>query len=302
MAHVMREMKFKPLSELESSDSLFGIGKNGPEDSEESRVVEIPLTELHEFEGHPFRVLDDESMRVLVESIKQSGVKQPGLARKRAGGGYEIIEGHRRRHASELAGLKTMPFRIEELSDDEATIYMAASNLCQRKEFLPSEKAWAYRKLYDAMKHQGKKGTDTAEMIGEESGDSAKTVKRYMRLTELVPGLLDMVDLKRLGLEQGYTISFLEKKDQDAVLGYITDNAVMNVTMGQAQELREYGERRELNTDVLDLIFKREKIRKRSFSMKQEKLDRYFTPDYSEKEIEEIIFLLLDEWKRGMET
>ena len=180
---------------LNSFDDLFGTEQ--PQTGTE-QVQEIALSELHEFKGHPFKVLDDEKMQETMESIREHGVLMPGIARPMKDGGYEIIAGHRRRHACELVGLTTMPMFIRDYTDDEATIIMVDSNI-QREDILPSEKAWAYRMKMEALSHQGVKGEDyTADLVGETAGDCARTVQRYIRLTYLKTELLDYADQGRI--------------------------------------------------------------------------------------------------------
>ena len=196
---------------LNSFDDLFGDGQ--PQAGIE-QVQEIALSELHEFKGHPFKVLDDEKMQETVESVREHGVLMPGIARPRAEGGYEIIAGHRRRHACELVGLDTMPMFIRNYTDDEATIIMVDSNI-QREDILPSEKAKAYRMKYEAMKHQGSRaGGLTLDELGGAAGESAKTVQRYIWISRLSEPLLDMVDSGKIGIMQAVDISFLS---EDAV-------------------------------------------------------------------------------------
>ncbi len=197
-------------------DALFG-------EPEGEQIVEAPLDNLHNFKNHPFRVSDDEKMEETVESVKQYGVLVPGIARPRKGGGYEIISGHRRKRASELAGRETMPVVVRQYSDDEATIIMVDANI-QREDILPGEKAKAYRMKYEAMKHQGKKaGGRTIEEMGEDAGESAKTVQRYLWLSHLSDGLLDLVDRKKLGFMQGVDISFLTEEAQGWVYVLIAE-------------------------------------------------------------------------------
>lgn len=193
---------------LNSFDDLFGTEQ--PQTGTE-QVQEIALSELHEFKGHPFKVLDDEKMQETVESVREHGVLMPGIARPMKDGGYEIIAGHRRRHACELVGLTTMPMFIRDYTDDEATIIMVDSNI-QREDILPSEKAKAYRMKYDAMKHQGsKEGGLTLGELGEAAGESAKTVQRYIWISRLSDSLLDMVDAKKIGIMQAVDLSFYQR-------------------------------------------------------------------------------------------
>lgn len=287
MAHVIDNLK------LPSIDELF----SRTDRENDKDIYEIDLNELHEFEGHCFRVVEDEAMQLLTESIRDIGVQQPAMARKRVKGGYELIEGHRRKKACELAGLKTMPVRVVEMDDETATVYMAASNLTQRKEFLFSEKAWAYRKISDALKHQGKKGKRTIYSISEESGDSESTVKRLIRLTYLIPELLEYVDEKKLALDQGKNLSYLNVTEQKRVLDVMQEGNV-SVSAAQAAELRNRSETSGLTRgDVIEILMMPAKKKKRGFTMKQESIDRFFTPDYSDNEIEEIIISLLEQWK-----
>lgn len=197
---------------LNSFDDLFGTEQ--PQTGTE-QVQEIALSELHEFKGHPFKVLDDEKMQETMESIREHGVLMPGIARPMKDGGYEIIAGHRRRHACELVGLTTMPMFIRDYTDDEATIIMVDSNI-QREDILPSEKAKAYFMKYEAVKHQGKKGKgNSLDEVGETAGESAKTVQRYIYLAHLSDALLDMVDKKKIGIVQGVELSFLTEQQQE---------------------------------------------------------------------------------------
>ena len=222
---------------LSSFDDLFGTQEAG---TGTEQVQEIPLCELHEFRGHPFKVVDDEKMQETVESIRNYGGLMPGIARPREEGGYEIIAGHRRKHGCELAGLYTMPMFIRDYNDDEATVIMVDINI-QREDILPSEKAKAYRMKYDAMKHQGSKaGGLTLDEIGEAAGESGKTVQRYIWLSRLSDALLELIDNKKLGIMQGVDISFLSEEAQQWVLVMIEELNV-TVTTTQASKLKEYG-------------------------------------------------------------
>lgn len=293
MAHVLNNTK------LTSLDDLFKATGSGLEDAKASQVVEIPLSDLYEFDGHTFKVIDDNHMDMLVESIKDSGVHQPGICRKRESGGYEIIEGHRRHRASELAGNAKMPFWIVDWDDDTAKAYMALSNLTQRKEILISEKARSYRELKESLEHKGKKGLLTATQIADEAGDSESTVKRLIRLSYLSDELLELVDNKILGLDPGKNIAFLSAEYQKIVYEVLEESGFkINISMEQAKEIRDCFENDELDSSkVKEILTPREKVKKRSFSMKQEVLDGYFTPDYSNEEIENIIIGLLEDWK-----
>lgn len=278
---------------INSFDDLFGASQ-APAGTEQ--VQEIPLSELHEFKGHPFKVLDDEKMQETVESIRNYGVLMPGIARPRAGGGYEIIAGHRRKHGCELAGLSTMPMFVRDYSDDEATVIMVDTNI-QREDILPSEKARAYAMKYEAMKHQGKKGSGSSlDEVGEAAGESGKTVQRYIWLSRLSDALLELIDSKKLGIMQGVNISFLSEEAQQWVLVMIEELNV-TVTTAQASKLKEYGKSGELTLAMVKLILSEEKPKERKFTMKSDKVGRYFSDSYSNEEIENIIISLLDKWK-----
>ena len=274
---------------LSSFDDLFGTQEAG---TGTEQVQEIPLCELHEFRGHPFKVVDDEKMQETVESIKNYGVLMPGIARPRAEGGYEIIAGHRRRHGCELAGLSTMPMFVRDYTDDEATIIMVDTNI-QREDILPSEKARAYSMKYEAMKHQGKKGTgNSLDEVGEAAGESGKTVQRYIWLSRLSDELLEMVDKKKIGLVQGVDISFLTEQAQEWVQ-VIMEETGTNISTVQSAKLKEYGKKGELNMPMVRLILTEEKPKERKVTLKAEKISRYFPEEYSESEIENVIIELL---------
>ena len=279
---------------LSSFDDLFGTQEAG---TGTEQVQEIPLCELHEFRGHPFKVVDDEKMQETEESIKNYGVLMPGIARPRAEGGYEIIAGHRRRHGCELAGLSTMPMFVRDYTDDEATIIMVDTNI-QREDILPSEKARAYSMKYEAMKHQGKKGTgNSLDEVGEAAGESGKTVQRYIWLSRLSDELLEMVDKKKIGLVQGVDISFLTEQAQEWVQ-VIMEETGTNISTVQSAKLKEYGKKGELNMPMVRLILTEEKPKERKVTLKAEKISRYFPEEYSESEIENVIIELLEEWQK----
>lgn len=279
---------------LSSFDDLFGTQEAG---TGTEQVQEIPLCELHEFRGHPFKVLDDEKMQETVESIKNYGVLMPGIARPRAEGGYEIIAGHRRRHGCELAGLSTMPMFVRDYTDDEATIIMVDTNI-QREDILPSEKARAYSMKYEAMKHQGKKGAgNSLDEVGEAAGESGKTVQRYIWLSRLSDELLEMVDKKKIGLVQGVDISFLTEQAQEWVQ-IIMEETGTNISTVQSAKLKEYGKKGELTMPMVRLILTEEKPKERKIKLKAEKISRYFPEEYSESEIENVIIELLEEWQK----
>ena len=261
-------------------------------------ITEIPLEDLHEFKGHPFHVAEDERLAELVESIKQNGVLTAGTVRPRAEGGYEIISGHRRKRACELAGLESMPAFIKVLDDDEAIIQMVDANL-QREEVLPSEKAKAYSMKYEAMKHQGsREGGTTLEEMGESAGESGKTVQRYVWLSRLSDELLKLVDEKKISIVCGIDISFLTDKEQEWVLRHIMTGST-GISPEQTAKLKQYSQKKELSYAMVELILSEEKPRARKFTMKADRLSQYFDESVTEEEIENTIYKLLDEWKAG---
>lgn len=279
---------------MESFDDLFG-GSAAQENGVE-QIINVPLAELHTFKDHPFRVEDDEKMEETTESIRQHGVLVPGIARPRAGGGYEIIAGHRRKRGSELAGKTEMPVIVRNYTDDEATIIMVDSNI-QREDILPSEKARAYKMKYEAMKHQGKKsGRNTLDEVGEAAGENAKKVQRYIWLSRLSDELLEMVDTKKLGFSQGVDISFLTEEAQQWVQAIIEEQGC-NVSMVQSGKLKEYGKSGELTLAMVELVLSEEKPKERKITIKSDKIGKYFSDSYSNEEIESIIITLLDKWK-----
>jgi ParB family chromosome partitioning protein len=279
---------------MESFDDLFG--GSGAQETGAEQIINAPLADLYEFKDHPFKVLDDEKMEETTESIRLYGVLVPGIARPRAGGGYELIAGHRRKHGSERAGKTEMPIIVRNYSDDEATIIMVDSNI-QREDILPSEKAKAYKMKYEAMKHQGKKsGKNTLDEVGEAAGENAKKVQRYIWLARLSDVLLEMVDTKKLGFSQGVDISFLSEEAQQWVEVIIEEQGC-NVSTVQSGKLKEYGKSGELTLAMVRLILTEEKPKERKFTMKSDKIGKYFSDSYSNEEIENIIISLLDKWR-----
>ncbi len=275
---------------LTSYDELLGVQKDG--------TIEVNLTELHEFKNHPFRVVDDEKMQELAESIKANGVLSPALVRKRSEGGYELVSGHRRKRACEIAGLSKMPVIVKELSDDEATIIMVDANI-QREEILPSEKAFAFKMKMEAMSHQGvSNGKITADEIGADNGVSGRQVKRYIRLTMLIPELLQLVDEKKLPFVVGVEISYLDEEFQEVIYKNLMEGK--KVGKNEIHSLRQNEELEEGELTIYDiegLLFP-EKAKKKisNVTLNQRKLAKYFTPDYEAEQIEEIILSLLEKW------
>ena len=283
-----KEIQFTSYDELISGPSELG---------RTAQIVNIALSDLFTFKAHPFYVLDDTKMEELVESIKTHGVLIPGIVRPRQEGGYEIIAGHRRKRACELAGLTTMPAFIKEYTDDEATIIVVDSNI-QREGLLPSEKARAYRMKYEAMKHQGsKEGGLTLDVIGEVSGESGKTVQRYIWLSRLSDELLTMIDNRKLPLMAGIEISFLSRQQQEYIQKVLEEKPVI-ITRSQARQLRECQQSEDLGIEKIRAILSSEERKRRKFIIEPNKLNEYFGNDISDTEIEEIIFRLLADWKK----
>lgn len=273
---------------IDKFEDLFG--GSAEQESSAEQIINAPLTDLHTFKDHPFRVEDDEKMEETTESIRQYGVLVPGIARPRAGGGYEIIAGHRRKRGSELAGKKEMPVIVRNYTDDEATIIMVDSNI-QREDILPSEKARAYKMKYEAMKHQGKKsGKNTLDEVGEAAGENAKKVQRYIWLSRLSEELLAMVDSKKLGFSQGVDISFLTEEAQQWVQAVIEEKSC-NISMVQSAKIKEYGKTGELTLAMVRLILTEEKPKERKVTLKADKISEYFAEDYSSEEIEGMPYL-----------
>ena len=262
-------------------------------------VAEIPLADLHEFRNHPFRVLDDEKMEETVASIKEHGVLVPGIVRPLIDGGYEIISGHRRKRACEILGFETMPAIIKNYSEDEAVIAMVDSNI-YREDILPSEKARAYKMKYDAMKHQGnKEGGRTLENIAENTGDSAKTVQRYVYLAGLNEKLLKLVDEKKIPFIPAVDLSFMRDKEQEWVAGFVEEDKV-SISKEMAANLKVLSQKRELSKELIERILLVKKPKQRKITIGNEKLSEFFGDETTSEEIEEIIFRLLSDWKSGL--
>ena len=282
-------------------DDLFSAG-NPAEAGGSGNVQEIPLTELFPFKDHPFKVLDDETMQDTVESIKIHGVLVPGIARPRAEGGYELIAGHRRRHASELAGKTTMPVIVRELDDDEAVLFMVDSNI-QRENLFPSEKAWAYKMKLDALKHQGVKDTSrqlgekySVDALSENSNDSARNIHRFIRLTELLPELLQMVDDKKLSFNPAVELSYLTQEQQGELMEIMGELQAVP-SLEQAKRLKKYSQEEKLDRNVMDAILTEERPAPVQVTLKNDRLKQYFPQTYTAKQMEEVIFSLLETWR-----
>jgi len=276
---------------LNSFDDLFGINETG------ETVTSVPLSELHTFKGHPFRVLDDEKMQETVESVKQYGVLMPGIVRPYPEGGYEVIAGHRRWRACELAGLTEMPVIIREMDDDTAVVLMVDTNI-QREDILPSEKAKAYRMKYEAMKHQGSKGEKyTADAIGEAVGDSGRTVQRYIRLSELAEELLDYVDENKIPMVAGEKLSYLKAGEQAWVVDAIGNSGIFPSKV-QAELLKAGSEAGELTEGKVYAVLVRKEEENVNVTISAKKIRNYFPVEYSKEQIEDVIYTLLEEWKQ----
>lgn len=273
---------------LTAFDDLFGAPMEGEE------IVEVPLKELFEFCGHPFRILDDEKMEETVASVKKQGIIVPGIVRPRSEGGYEIIAGHRRKRAAELAGLRTMPVYIRDYTDEQATCLMVDTNI-QREDILPSEKAKAYRMKYDKIKSPGVKGNSLDE-LGNAAGESGKTVQRYLWLSNLIPELMELVDTRKIGMAQGIDLSFLGEEEQKWVLD-IRNNIGASMSMAQSAKIKELYKQGELTRMAIQLILEDAKPKARKFVLKAEKISEYFPEEMTDKDIENTIIGLLEKWK-----
>ena len=292
--------------ELASVDDLFSTEESRA-DTQRERVMEIPLSELHPFQNHPFKVKDDEAMMETADSIRQYGVLVPAIARPDPNGGYELVAGHRRHRASELAEKETMPVIVRDLDDDAATIIMVDSNL-QRESLLPSERAFAYKMKLDAMKHQGARTDLTsaqvgpkltaAEKIAENSPDSKSQIKRFIRLTELVPELMDMVDEKKIAFNPAYELSFLKKEEQVDLLDAM-DSEQATPSLSQAQRLKKFSQEGHLSIDVMRAIMSEEKKSELDkVTLTSDTLRKYFPKSYTPQRMQETIIKLLEAWQR----
>ena len=294
---------------LASVDDLFSTEESRADEQRE-KVVEIPLTELHPFKNHPFKVKDDEAMMDTAESIRQYGVLVPAIARPDPNGGYELVAGHRRHHASEIAGKETMPVIVRDLDDDAATIIMVDSNL-QREELLPSERAFAYKMKLEAMKHQGERvdltcpqvgnkfaGKKSSEILAEQVGQSKNQIFRFIRLTELIPPLLDMIDEKKIALSPAYELSFLKPEEQ-AQLVETMDYEQATPSLSQAQRLKKFSQEGKLTEEVMLAIMSEEKKGELDrVTLTSETLRKYFPKSYTPQRMQETIIKLLEQWQR----
>ena len=270
--------------------------------------TEMPLSDLHPFEGHPFKVLDDELMEQTVESIKQIGVVSPLIVRPDPEGRFEILSGHRRLHAAQLAGLETVPVIVKEMDDDAAIIFMVDSNL-QRENILPSERAFSYKMKLEAMKHQGERGDLTsaqvgpkswaAQVVAEEAGDSKSQVKRYIRLTNLIPEILDMVDEKKIAFNPAVELSYLKPSEQKEFLEAM-DYAQASPSLSQAQRLKKLSQEGGCTLDAMcEVMNEIKKDELDHVTIKNEVLRKYFPKSYTPKQMQDTIIRLLEKWQRS---
>ena len=293
--------------ELASVDDLFST-EESRQDEQLEKIQEIPLSELHPFKDHPFKVKDDDAMIETADSIKKYGVLVPAIARPLPDGGYELVAGHRRRRASELAGKETMPVIVRDLDDDAATIIMVDSNL-QRENLLPSERAFAYKMKLEAIKHQGVRTDLTSvqveqklsarDQVAKEAGErSGIQVMRYVRLTELIPELLDMVDEKKIAFNPAYELSFL-KPDEQQMLVETMDYEQATPSLSQAQRMKKFSQEGKLSEDVMLAIMSEEKKGDLDkVTLSSDTLRKYFPKSYTPAKMQETIIKLLEQWQK----
>lgn len=295
---------------LTSVDELFSTEESRA-DSQREKVLDIPLSEISDFPNHPFKVKADEAMLEMADSVKQYGVLVPALVRPKPDGGYEMVAGHRRKKASELAGKETMPCIVRQLDDDEATIIMVDSNL-QRESILPSEKAFAYKMKLEAMKRQAGrpskensvqleldyKGQQSRDILAKQTGESGPQIFRYIRLTELIPPILEMVDEKQIAFNPAVEISYLSEKEQQDLYNTMQSEDC-TPSLAQAQRMKKLSQDGRLNVDVIFSILTEEKPnQKEKFQIRRERIDRFFPKNFTEKQKEDLIVQLLESWYR----
>ena len=303
---------------MEEPKSTAKRGAKTAAAAQEDKITLLPLSELHDFPNHPFKVRDDEAMQETAESIRQYGVLVPAIVRPREGGGYEIIAGHRRRHGSELAGLSAMPCIVRQMDDDTATILMVDSNI-QRENILPSERAQAYKMKLEAIRRKAGRpakgaenlpeencdqvghnfdGKRSVEIVADEAGESKSQVQRYIRLTELTPELQQMVDEKKIGMTPAVEISYLKPEEQQMLLTAI-DSEQATPSLSQAQRMKKLSREGKLNDDtMLDIMMEQKKPEGYNVVLSADKLRKYFPRSYTPQKMEETILKLLDAWLR----
>ena len=291
---------------LKSVDDIFQTEENRA-DAQRERVQEIPLDQLKPFRNHPFKVRDDQRMLDTVDSIREYGVLVPAIARPDPEGGYELISGHRRKRGCEMAGLQTMPVIIRDLDDDAAVLVMVDSNI-QREELLPSERAFAYKMKLEALKHQGARSDLTsrqvvgklemADVVGQNAGESGRQVQRYIRLTELIPELLDMVDERKLAFNPAVEVSYL-KRDEQRMLLEAMDAEQTTPSLSQAQRLKKFSQEGRLTEEAMSAIMSEEKKSDMDkVTLRSDTLRKYFPKSYTPKQMEQTIIKLLDVWQK----
>ena len=288
---------------LSSYDDIFST----EESRQTEQIQQIPIDELHPFKNHPFKVLDDEAMQRTVESVAQFGVLAPLIARPRPEGGYEIVSGHRRQHAAELAGLTTLPVIVRNMSDDEAVIRMVDSNL-QRESILPSERAFAYKMKLEAIKNQGARSDLTSsqvgmklqalDIVGQDAGDSRNQVHRYIRLTNLIPELLDLVDQKKISFNPAVELSYLTAAEQRDFLEAMQDTQNAP-SLSQAQRIKKLSQEGKCTYDaIFDIMGEEKKAEMDRVTIKNEVLRKYFPRSYTPKQMQDTIIKLLEQWQK----
>ena len=291
---------------LKGLDDLFSTEENRQEEQRE-QVQQIPIDALHPFTNHPFKVLDDEAMTRTVESIAQYGVLAPLIARPRPEGGYEIISGHRRQHAAQLAGLETLPVIVRNMDDDAAVLLMVDTNL-QRENILPSERAFAYKMKLEALKNQGARSDltsrqvvgklEAADLVGKGNEESGRQVQRFIRLTNLIPELLDMVDEKKISFNPAVELSYLDESQQRDFLEAMEDTQNAP-SVSQAQQLKKMAQCGEFTYEkAFDILGQEKKSEQDTVTIKNETLRKYFPRSYTPKQMEEKIIQLLDAWQK----
>ena len=291
---------------LKGADDIFSTEESRQEQQRE-QVQQIPIGELFPFKNHPFKVLDDESMQRTVESVEQYGVLSPLIARPRPEGGYEIISGHRRQHAAQLAGLDALPVIVRNMDDDAAVLLMVDSNL-QRENILPSERAFAYKMKLEALKNQGARSDLTSDQVGQklwsveqvanDAGESKTQIQRFIRLTNLVPELLDMVDEKKIAFNPAVELSYLDESQQRDFLEAMQDTQNAP-SLSQAQQLKKMAQQGEFSYEkAFDVMGQEKKSEKDTVTIKNETLRKYFPRSYTPKQMEEKIIQLLDAWQK----
>ena len=299
-------MKRRTHIQLTPYEDLFSTEEQR-QDYHREKVMDIPLSELHPFKDHPFKVLDDDRMADTTRSVQERGVLVPAIARPRPDGGYELISGHRRKRACELAGLDTMPVIVREMDDNAAVLVMVDSNI-QRENILPSERAFAYKMKLEALRRQGKRSDLTSsqvgmklqalDIVGQESGESRNQVHRYIRLTYLIPKLLNMVDERKIAFNPAVELSYLKQEEQAQLLDAM-ESEQATPSLSQAQRLKRFSQEDKLSPAVMSAILSEEKkVEQEQVSFSAEALRKYFPKSYTPQQMETVIFRLLDTWQR----